>query len=97
MAWQMKGTSKGGMTMKDVLLFGMELAAGGGASKGSGKGAGTDGKAKGKGKDVTPAKPSSIPDAATRLARTCRWEDCKAARAKSTTWGRYTRISTRRF
>ena len=90
MAW--KGASKGkGPSFLQAAIEGVVVSALGLApqqwSKGSAKGGG---KAAAKGRDAakgtTDAK-SVLPDAAAKLARTCRWEDCRAARGKSTTWG----------
>ena len=68
--------------MKDVLLFGMELA-GGGKSAGKGKSA-TWPNAQQR-NNAAPAKP--VDDAAAKAARTCTWADCRAAKNKTATWG----------
>ena len=43
-------------------------------------------KGKGKGKQAAKDKPA-LSEAEQKMAKTCRWEDCRAGRGKATTWG----------
>ena len=83
MAW--KGVGKGGKTFLQQAIQGVVVDALGLGSYGKAPGKGA--KSAGKGKSAAGKAADQKDEATKKLARTCTWADCRAAKSRATTWG----------